>query len=80
MLYDTKPGGIGLCYAAFQLVLEIVRTARAFVVDCPCESGCPKCVHDFQCSEYNQRLDKQAALEILQVRKWVVGSLDDSGR
>jgi len=66
-VYDRKPGGIGICYAAFQMALEVVRAARQFADDCNCEKGCPKCVHDFQCSEYNQRLDKQAALDILQV-------------
>ena len=47
----------------------MVKTALNFVLECPCTSGCPKCIHDFRCEEYNVRLEKDLALEILQVRE-----------
>jgi hypothetical protein len=68
VIHDTKPGGIGISHAAFKMVTMVVKTALLFVAECPCTAGCPKCIHDFHCEEYNVRLDKAAALEILQVR------------
>lgn len=67
MVHDTQPGGIGLCHAALYAVSDVVQTALAFVAECRCTTGCPQCIHDFRCEEYNVRLDKAAALEILQV-------------
>ncbi len=68
-MYDTKPGGIGLCYAAFQLVQSVVESAHDLVADCSCPRGCPKCIFDFQCEHYNVRLDKVGGLMILVVRR-----------
>ena len=67
MVFDTKPGGIGICYAAFQMIFDVIKSAFELLQDCKCGTGCPTCVHDFQCPEYNERMDKIAARNILQV-------------
>ncbi|EGD78620.1 hypothetical protein PTSG_01598 [Salpingoeca rosetta] len=66
VLYDTKPGGIGVCFAAYEMVHQIAQTALELVRDCPCSSGCPGCIHDFACSEYNQCTSKAGAHIVLE--------------
>eukprot|EP00055_Hartaetosiga_balthica_P015375 m.90376 g.90376 ORF g.90376 m.90376 type:complete len:264 (+) comp8850_c1_seq17:1102-1893(+) len=60
-LYDTKRGGIGVCYAAFHMCTAVVELAMQILDECGCENGCPSCLHDFSCSEYNDRISKQGA-------------------
>jgi len=40
---------------------------KTLIEGCPCEEdvGCPGCLHDFRCSDYNIVLDKQAAKIII---------------
>ncbi|MED4967072.1 DEAD/DEAH box helicase [Heyndrickxia coagulans] len=42
-LYDRYPGGIGLSEKIYGGAREILESARAMVVNCPCEDGCPSC-------------------------------------
>jgi ATP-dependent helicase YprA (DUF1998 family) len=49
VLHDTKPGGIGICYAIHELVDLILNSAHNMVQDCTCHAGCPSCVHDWHC-------------------------------
>ena len=67
VFYDTKPGGVGVAYAAFEMAGDIVQTALEMVEGCACSMGCPMCIHDFGCLEYNERASKRGALIILQV-------------
>eukprot|EP01147_Barroeca_monosierra_P006902 gene6902-7596_t len=63
VLFDANSVGTGTCYVGArhmsQTALERIRT-------CVCQYGCPSCIHDFHCSEHNQRLCKQGAQLILQ--------------
>lgn len=65
MIFDAKDGGLGLCDAAFPHGFAILREARRLVEDCPCENGCPRCIIDSHCREYNRLLSKRGALEWL---------------
>ncbi len=65
-VYDGYAGGMGLTakgYSAMPQLLE--QTVRA-VGDCPCELGCPSCVHSPKCGSGNRPIDKQACLFILE--------------
>ena len=66
LVYDKRPGGTGVCAAAFPLMPRILAAAVELLLDCPCIEGCPTCVHDLACSQYNFVIDKAAALVILQ--------------
>ena len=65
MIFDAKDGGLGLCDAAFQHGFAILREARRLVEECPCDNGCPACIIDARCREYNRLLSKRGALEWL---------------
>lgn len=64
-IYDGHPGGVGISKQGFDRFAEWVRSALDLVKDCPCESGCPSCVQSPKCGNWNEPLDKEAALKLL---------------
>ncbi len=66
-VYDGIPGGVGLCRQAFTKVQSLLDQTLRSVRSCPCQSGCPACVHSPKCGAGNRPLDKQAAEYILEL-------------
>jgi len=64
-IYDGMPGGAGLTREAFSSAEELLDRTLAVVRDCPCELGCPSCVHSPKCGSGNRPIDKAAALFLL---------------
>jgi DEAD/DEAH box helicase domain-containing protein len=64
-IYDGYPGGVGLSRKAFEKIDELLHLTHKTICDCPCDIGCPSCVHSPKCGSGNRPLDKQSALEIL---------------
>ena len=64
-IYDGLPGGAGLCGQAFHQGEELFDITVKAIADCPCENGCPSCVHSPKCGSGNRPIDKQAALFLL---------------
>ncbi|WP_035244133.1 DEAD/DEAH box helicase [Desulfonatronovibrio hydrogenovorans] len=64
-IYDGIPGGIGLCSQAFTLMDQLLDRAVRVISGCPCENGCPACVHSPKCGSGNRPLDKEAAMVML---------------
>jgi DEAD/DEAH box helicase domain-containing protein len=60
-IYDGMPGGAGLTREAFSRAEELLDRTLAVVRDCPCELGCPSCVHSPKCGSGNRPIDKAAA-------------------
>ena len=65
-VYDGFPGGIGLCRQAFDRAEEVLDRTLAAIVDCPCETGCPACVHSPKCGSGNRPIDKWASRVLLE--------------
>ena len=62
----TAPlGGAGLCRQAFERAEDLLRYTFKAIDTCPCESGCPACVHSPKCGSGNRPIDKTAARYIL---------------
>ena len=64
-IYDGHPGGIGLCREAFAGIGELLRAGLETIIACPCETGCPSCVHSPKCGSGNRPIDKSAAERLL---------------
>lgn len=64
-IYDGYPGGVGLARKAYEKIDELLHLTLKAIGDCPCELGCPSCVHSPKCGSGNRPIDKQSALEIL---------------
>jgi len=65
-VYDGFEGGIGITSRGFDLAEELLASALAQVKSCNCKEGCPSCVHSPKCGNWNEPLDKKAAVKILQ--------------
>ncbi|MBG0791016.1 MAG: DEAD/DEAH box helicase [Desulfovibrionaceae bacterium] len=65
-IYDGMPGGAGLTRQAFERADELVEATLKTVAECPCELGCPSCVHSPKCGSGNRPIDKRAALFVLE--------------
>lgn len=64
-IYDGVPGGVGLSTLAFTKAEELFERTRTAIASCPCELGCPSCVHSPKCGSGNRPIDKAAALILL---------------
>lgn len=64
-VYDGYPGGAGIAELAFAEIERHVGAAYELVRDCPCEDGCPSCVQSPKCGNWNEYLDKHAAVALL---------------
>ncbi len=65
-VYDGYAGGIGLTAQAFTAISRLLDETRRIVADCPCEFGCPSCVHSPKCGSGNRPIDKQACVYLLE--------------
>ena len=65
-IYDGMPGGAGLTRQAFDKADELVEATLKTIAECPCELGCPSCVHSPKCGSGNRPIDKRAALFVLE--------------
>lgn len=65
-IYDGIPGGAGLSRYAFERAGNLLETTLGAICACPCESGCPSCVHSPKCGSGNRPIDKAAAIFILE--------------
>jgi DEAD/DEAH box helicase domain-containing protein len=64
-IYDGHSGGVGLSRRAFDVIEDLLRATLALVEGCPCETGCPSCIHSPKCGSGNKPLDKEACVRVL---------------
>ncbi len=66
-IYDGVPGGAGLSRQAFKRAGNLIEYTLDVISACPCETGCPLCVHSPKCGSGNRPIDKTSAKLILQM-------------
>lgn len=64
-IYDGLPGGAGLTHQAFGHARELLEVCAAVIEACPCEDGCPSCVHSPKCGSGNRPISKAGALRLI---------------
>ncbi len=64
-IYDAIPGGAGLSREAYLRAEDLLAYTHRAIRTCPCETGCPACVHSPKCGSGNRPIDKAAALFLL---------------
>lgn len=65
-IYDGYAGGVGLASRGYARFKEHMKATWKGVRACPCDDGCPSCVQSPKCGNWNEPLDKEAALRILE--------------
>ncbi|KAF3438025.1 hypothetical protein FNV43_RR20781 [Rhamnella rubrinervis] len=67
LLYDQHPGGMGVSLQVQPFFMELLAAALELLKFCRCigDTGCPNCVQNFACHEYNEVLHKDAAIMII---------------
>lgn len=66
-VYDAIPGGAGLCKAAFSDLGNVLAATLDAIENCPCEDGCPSCIHSPKCGAGNRPLSKEGAIRLLRI-------------
>ncbi len=64
-IYDGHPGGIGLCREAYEKIESLLVHTTRTIRSCPCDNGCPSCVHSPKCGSGNRPIDKLACMVLL---------------
>ncbi|XP_016545610.2 uncharacterized ATP-dependent helicase YprA isoform X2 [Capsicum annuum] len=67
LLYDPHPGGTGISAQVQHIFSELLTAALELLSSCCCsgDTGCPNCVQNISCREYNEVLHKDAAIMII---------------
>jgi DEAD/DEAH box helicase domain-containing protein len=64
-IHDGHPGGVGVAERGYEIIEELWQATYDVISGCPCEAGCPSCVHSPKCGNNNQPLDKEVAKLLL---------------
>jgi len=64
-IYDGHSGGVGLTRKGFTNIRSLLAKTLAAVRGCPCDLGCPSCVHSPKCGSGNRPIDKHCCVELL---------------
>ncbi len=64
-IYDAYPGGVGLAERGFEALTAWWQATAEMIANCPCQAGCPSCIHSPKCGNNNEPLDKAGAAALL---------------
>jgi len=64
-IYDGYVGGAGIAELGFDAAGAHLDATLAAIAGCACEDGCPSCVQSPKCGNWNEPLDKAAAVALL---------------
>ncbi|MBM3934099.1 MAG: DUF1998 domain-containing protein [SAR202 cluster bacterium] len=58
-------GGVGIAERGYEIIEDLWRATLEVISNCPCEKGCPSCIHSPKCGNNNHPLDKDVAKLVL---------------
>ncbi len=65
-IYEGYAGGAGISPVAFSSGPEHLRSTAELIRSCPCLSGCPSCIQSPKCGNFNEPLDKEGAVRLIE--------------
>ena len=65
-IYDGHAGGIGLSRRLYASLEDLLGRTLETLRTCPCDDGCPSCIHSPKCGNGNKPLDKAGAIFVLE--------------
>jgi DEAD/DEAH box helicase domain-containing protein len=65
-VYDGFEGGIGITSRGFEFAERLLGSTLDLIKNCTCKDGCPSCIQSPKCGNWNEPLDKRAAVKILE--------------
>lgn len=71
VLYDTEPGGAGLCYPIYQNIANVLNDAFQLMTTCTCRNYCESCLLIPRASEYllrNNLLNRHMGEALLRLK------------
>lgn len=66
-IHEAHPGGAGVAELGFEQHVTLLAATLESLRNCGCADGCPSCVQSPKCGNGNEPLDKQGAIDLLQV-------------
>ena len=66
LIFDTRPGGIGIAETLYDARVEMLHQARDFMAHCSCTNGCLSCIFDHTCPMRNHNMDKHGGIIVLE--------------
>lgn len=65
-IYEDMKIGTGMAQVFYDHILKIIQKAKDIVISCPCQDGCPQCIHSTNYCDLNDEfLNKQEAINFL---------------
>jgi DEAD/DEAH box helicase domain-containing protein len=64
-VYDGHDGGAGFAERGYQSAQTWLAATLQAIQSCPCDSGCPSCIHSPKCGNGNNPLSKSGAITLL---------------
>jgi DEAD/DEAH box helicase domain-containing protein len=78
-VYEGHVGGVGIARRGFAALVELLGRVRETIAHCPCDDGCPSCIHSPKCGNGNRPLDKAGALRFLEELLAAPGEIEAAG-
>lgn len=66
IIHDALPGGADNARRGFEALGPWLSATARHVRECPCERGCPRCIHSPKCGSNNEPLSKAGAIALLE--------------
>ncbi|MGB2758264.1 MAG: DEAD/DEAH box helicase [Acidimicrobiia bacterium] len=64
-VHEAMPGGTGISQVLFERAERWLADTQSLIGTCDCLNGCPSCVQSPKCGNFNEYLDKDGAVAII---------------
>jgi DEAD/DEAH box helicase domain-containing protein len=65
-VFETNEYGVGIIDTVYNNLENLLTESLSLLTSCPCQNGCPKCIHSPYCSSENKDLDKNETINLIE--------------